>query len=98
MNFNVLESLIECGICNSGDCRPSTSFLAGRNSVYRGIPKQVAAASFNVDEGKLRELGRDQEIIFPPRSGREQEQRRKRHDEEEQSRKRHDEELAWAIL
>jgi len=71
---------------------PSTSFLAGRNSVYRGIPKQVVAAAFNVDEEKLRELGRDQEIIFPPRSGREQE-------EQEERRGRHDEEQsAWAAL
>ncbi|KAI5055875.1 hypothetical protein GOP47_0029396 [Adiantum capillus-veneris] len=40
---------------------PRTTFLAGKNSVYRGIPKQVTAAAFNVDEEQLRELGRDEE-------------------------------------
>ncbi|KAI5056177.1 hypothetical protein GOP47_0029698 [Adiantum capillus-veneris] len=63
---------------------PRTTFLAGKNSVYRGIPKQVTAAAFNVDEEQLRELGRDEE-----------EQRRRR---EEEERRKHQRELpAWAL-
>ena len=59
--------------------RPSISFLAGRNSVYHGIPKEVLAAAFNVDRQTLEELGRDQEIIFPPYNARKEESRTRSH-------------------
>ncbi|KAI5080515.1 hypothetical protein GOP47_0003698 [Adiantum capillus-veneris] len=74
---------------------PSTSFLGGRNSVYRGVPMQVIAAAFNVDEDTLSDLGRDQEIIFPPRSHGE-----RHREEEERSRGKHGEQRqpAWATM
>ena len=63
--------------------RPSISFLAGRNSVYHGIPKEVLAAAFNVDRQTLEELGRDEEIIFPPYDARKEESRTRSHSQEE---------------
>ena len=66
--------------------RPSITFLAGRNSVYYGIPKQVLAAAFNVDRQTLEELGRDEEIIFP--SYRRKEQSRSRSHSQERSSRR----------
>lgn len=45
-------------------CRPSTTFLAGKKFVYKGIPKQVIAVAFNVDEDTLREPSKDEEVIF----------------------------------
>ncbi|KAI5055874.1 hypothetical protein GOP47_0029395 [Adiantum capillus-veneris] len=87
---------------------PRTTFLAGKNSVYRGIPKQVTAAAFNVDEEQLRELGRDEEVFFPPskrggRGGRgngryksvskkESEEQQKRREDEERRRRPEEEE------
>ena len=69
--------------------RPSISFLAGRNSVYHGIPKEVLAAAFNVDRMTLEVLGRDEEIIFP--SYRRKEQSRSRsHSQERSSRAKHE--------
>ena len=68
--------------------RPSMSFLAGRNSVYHGIPKEVLAAAFNVDRRTLEELGRDEEIIFPPPpyARKEQYQGQRSHSKEQHSR------------
>ncbi|KAJ7298410.1 hypothetical protein O6H91_19G052400 [Diphasiastrum complanatum] len=51
--------------------RPINSFLAGRNSVYKGIPEQVVARAFNIDdkfEKDIRERRKDEAIIFPPSS------------------------------
>ncbi|KAJ7550093.1 hypothetical protein O6H91_07G093000 [Diphasiastrum complanatum] len=63
---------------------PLGEFLAGRNSVYKGIPLEVVARSFNIDddlERKIRERRTEEAIILPPRSGREH--RRRRGDEDE---------------
>ena len=71
--------------------RPSMSFLAGRNSVYHGIPKEVLAAAFNVDRQTLEELGRDEEIIFPPPYARkEQYQGQRSHSRERSYRREHE--------
>ncbi|KAJ7541856.1 hypothetical protein O6H91_10G079800 [Diphasiastrum complanatum] len=53
---------------------PLTQELAGRNSVYNGIPSAVVARAFNIDEDlerKLRERRSEEAFILPPRSGRE---------------------------
>ena len=78
--------------------RPTISFLAGRNSVYHGIPRQVLASAFNVEQGTLKQLGRDEEVIFPPPSRksrsrretrREGERERSEEEEEERRHRRH---------
>ncbi|KAJ7530176.1 hypothetical protein O6H91_15G083200 [Diphasiastrum complanatum] len=51
---------------------PLTQFIAGRNSVYNGIPPEVVARSFNIDddlEMKIRERRTKEAIILPARSG-----------------------------
>ena len=76
MALNFDDSFLFDKNCCNWFPRPSISFLAGRSSVYDGIPKEVLAAAFNVDPHTLEELGRDQDIIFPPyhyaRKGKEQ--------------------------
>ncbi|MCO5551588.1 hypothetical protein L7F22_005093 [Adiantum nelumboides] len=49
--------------------RPRPSYLIGRNSFYGGIPTQVMAGAFNVDESTLLEVQqrrKHEEIILPP--------------------------------
>ncbi|KAJ7549396.1 hypothetical protein O6H91_07G052000 [Diphasiastrum complanatum] len=60
---------------------PLVQFLAGRNSVFKGIPSEVVARSFNIDEDlemKMREKRCEEAIILPSGSGRERERRRRR--------------------
>ena len=75
--------------------RPTISFLAGRNSVYHGIPRQVLASAFNVEQGTLKQLGRDEEVIFPPpskstrRDTRREGERERTEEEQERRHRRH---------
>ncbi|KAH7404535.1 hypothetical protein KP509_15G030600 [Ceratopteris richardii] len=64
---------------------PFIDYLAGKNSLFRGIPEQVLEAAFNVEKGQLERFGRSEEVIFPPWSAEAQE--RKQHEERRGERK-----------
>ncbi|EFJ09931.1 hypothetical protein SELMODRAFT_159799 [Selaginella moellendorffii] len=50
--------------------QPIESYMAGRNSVYRGIPRQVLSSAFQIDEKtqqQLEDARSEDAYIFPPR-------------------------------
>ncbi|KAH6556791.1 hypothetical protein KP509_1Z155400 [Ceratopteris richardii] len=79
-------------VCLLSSHSPSIAYLAGRNSVYYGVPMRVLEAAFNVDEGELRELGRDEEVIFPRSSSAGLRRRGEREEEPYERRRRQEEE------
>ncbi|KAH6555024.1 hypothetical protein KP509_1Z288100 [Ceratopteris richardii] len=79
-------------VCLLSSHSPSIAYLAGRNSVYYGVPMRVLEAAFNVDEGELREIGRDEEVIFPGSSSTGLRRRGEREEEPSERRRRREEE------
>lgn len=56
-----------------GHPKPEFAFLAGRNSIFKGVPLKILEASFGVSEELERNFydkrrGADEIVFFPPRS------------------------------